>query len=208
MLKVIYIVASGDESDIYVDEELLKDEDDTMAIAEPGQEGISVWDLLGESFLQEVSWIGMFSVVFPTPKLMFCLDGTLVDEDDLTLLQAYSLRVDDGITEKTFNKFRFVFPQAPIDSLKTLKNVSNSSPAFSLYDTIAVSLHVYATLARMKHFCNVQSANRIATRPMERHHSHILNIFPSSLAFAQCFLIIYMHGKCNTGQITNEIQQS
>jgi hypothetical protein len=51
-----------DEGDIYVDEELLEDEDDTMAIAEPGQEGISVWDLLGESFLQEVSCIGMFSV--------------------------------------------------------------------------------------------------------------------------------------------------
>jgi hypothetical protein len=49
---------------------------------------------------------------------MFRLEGKLVDEDDLTLLRAYSLRVDDGITEKTFNKFRFVFPQAPIDSLK------------------------------------------------------------------------------------------
>lgn len=56
-------VAGGDEGNIYDDEELWEDEDDVMAIAEPGQEGISVWDLLGESFLQEVSQIGMFSVV-------------------------------------------------------------------------------------------------------------------------------------------------
>ena len=39
-----------------------QDEDNVMAIAEPGQEGISVWDILGESFLQEVLQIGMFSV--------------------------------------------------------------------------------------------------------------------------------------------------
>jgi hypothetical protein len=56
------LVAGGDEDDIYVDEEFWDDEDDVMAIAEPGQEGISVWDILGESFLQEVSQIGMFFV--------------------------------------------------------------------------------------------------------------------------------------------------
>ena len=53
---------SGDEGNIYVDEELSEEDDDIMAIAEPGQEGVSVWDLLGESFLQEASRIGMFSV--------------------------------------------------------------------------------------------------------------------------------------------------
>ena len=38
-------------------------EDDLVAGGtEPGQEGISVWDILGESFLQEVLQIGMFSV--------------------------------------------------------------------------------------------------------------------------------------------------
>ena len=52
------LVAGGDED---IDgEEFWEDEDDVMAIAEPGQEGISVWDILGESFLQEVSKIGMF----------------------------------------------------------------------------------------------------------------------------------------------------
>lgn len=58
------LVAGGDEDrdDIYVDQEFWDDEDDVMAVAEPGQEGISVWDILGQSFLQEVSQIGMFFV--------------------------------------------------------------------------------------------------------------------------------------------------
>ena len=58
------LVAGSTEGNIHVDEELLEDEDDVMAIAKPGQEGISVWDILGESFLQEVLQIGMFSVVY------------------------------------------------------------------------------------------------------------------------------------------------
>ena len=33
------------------------DEED-MLFAEPGQEGISVWDLLGEGFMKEVAGIG------------------------------------------------------------------------------------------------------------------------------------------------------
>lgn len=56
--------------------------------------------------------------MFLTLKLTLHLEGKLLDEDELTLLRAYSLRVDDGITEKTFNKLRFIFPQAAIDSLK------------------------------------------------------------------------------------------
>jgi hypothetical protein len=55
-------LVAGGEDNTYADEELWDDENDVMAIAEPGQEGISVWDILGESFLQEVSRIGMFSV--------------------------------------------------------------------------------------------------------------------------------------------------
>ena len=60
------LVADGDDSEdnnIDEDSELWEDADDVMATAEPGQEGISVWDLLGEGFLHEVSQIGMFSVV-------------------------------------------------------------------------------------------------------------------------------------------------
>ena len=50
---------------------------------------------------------------------MFHLEGKLVDEYDLTLLRAYSLRVDDGINVNTFNKLRFIFPHARIGLLKT-----------------------------------------------------------------------------------------
>ena len=42
------------ESDIASDEE-----DDDDMFAGPGQEGISLWDSLGEGFLREVSQLGM-----------------------------------------------------------------------------------------------------------------------------------------------------
>ena len=45
-------------------------------------------------------------------------EGMILDESDLTLLHAYALKVEDGITDKTFNKLRYAFPQAPIESLK------------------------------------------------------------------------------------------
>jgi hypothetical protein len=51
--------------------------------------------------------------------LMFRLEGKLLDESDLTLLRAYTLKVEDGITNATFNKLRFAFPQAPLDSIKS-----------------------------------------------------------------------------------------
>ena len=50
---------------------------------------------------------------------MFLSEGKLLDESDLTLLRAYTLKVEDGITNATFNKFRFAFPQAPLDSIKS-----------------------------------------------------------------------------------------
>ena len=59
-----------DEEESDEEEEQLSDEedylgsleqDDEYAIlgAEPGQEGVSVWDLLGEGFLQEASKLGL-----------------------------------------------------------------------------------------------------------------------------------------------------
>ena len=41
------------------DDNELEDEEDILPVfAEPGQEGISVWDLLGEGFLKEVTELG------------------------------------------------------------------------------------------------------------------------------------------------------
>jgi hypothetical protein len=51
--------------------------------------------------------------------LMFLSEGKLLDESDLTLLHAYTLKVEDGVRNATFNKFHFAFPQAPLDSLKS-----------------------------------------------------------------------------------------
>ena len=45
------------------------------------------------------------------------LEGKLLDESDLTLLRAYTLKVEDGITNATFNKLRF--PQALLDTIKS-----------------------------------------------------------------------------------------
>jgi hypothetical protein len=51
--------------------------------------------------------------------LMFLLDGKLLGESDLTLLRAYTLKVEDGITNATFKKLLFAFPQALLDSIKS-----------------------------------------------------------------------------------------
>jgi hypothetical protein len=45
-------------------------------------------------------------------------EGKILDESDISLLRAYALKVEDGLTDKTFNKLRYAFPQAPIHSLK------------------------------------------------------------------------------------------
>ena len=37
----------------------------------------------------------------------------------MTLLRAYTLKVEDGITNATFNKLRFAFPQALLDTIKS-----------------------------------------------------------------------------------------
>jgi hypothetical protein len=46
-----------EDEDLDSDEDLQEDEDE-MPGAEPGQEGVSVWDLLGDSFLKKASQLG------------------------------------------------------------------------------------------------------------------------------------------------------
>jgi hypothetical protein len=45
-------------------------------------------------------------------------EGNILNDSDLTLLQAYALKVEEHLTDKAFNKLCFAFPQSPIDSLK------------------------------------------------------------------------------------------
>jgi hypothetical protein len=56
------------------------------------------------------------------------VDDKILDESDLSLLRAYTLKVEDGLTDETFNKLRFAFPQASIDTLKnTEKHIQSLS---------------------------------------------------------------------------------
>jgi hypothetical protein len=49
-----------EDEDFNSDEDFQEDEGEyQMPGAEPGQEGVSVWDLLGESFLKEASRLGV-----------------------------------------------------------------------------------------------------------------------------------------------------
>ena len=53
------------------EDDFQEEEEDATPGAEPGQEGISVWDLLGESFLKEASKLGQSSDFFLYYQLMF-----------------------------------------------------------------------------------------------------------------------------------------
>jgi hypothetical protein len=50
---------------------------------------------------------------------MFLSEGKLLNKSNLTLLQAYTIKVEDGVRNATFNKFCFAFPQAPLNSIKS-----------------------------------------------------------------------------------------
>ena len=51
---------SNSDFDVASDEGLEGyDDDDDAPFAEPGEEGISPWDILGEGFLREASQLGM-----------------------------------------------------------------------------------------------------------------------------------------------------
>lgn len=55
-----------------------------------GQEGISLWDCLGEGFLKEACKLGISSF---EKFLTHILEGKLLDEHDLSLICAYYLKV-------------------------------------------------------------------------------------------------------------------
>jgi hypothetical protein len=104
-------------------------DDYDLSCAEPGQEGISAWDLLGESFLKEASQLGMSTSILSLWYLMTILiGGRILDESDLTLLRSYALKLNGGLTDSAFDKLRWAFPQAPVESLKnTEKRVQSLS---------------------------------------------------------------------------------
>jgi hypothetical protein len=46
------------------------------------------------------------------------LDGNSFGEDDKALLRAYQYKLDENLTEKAFNKLRYAFPSASVETLK------------------------------------------------------------------------------------------
>ena len=58
------------------------------------------------------------------------VDGKILDESDLSLLRAYTLKVEDGLMDETFNKLHFAFPQASIDTLKNTEKYIQSLSGF------------------------------------------------------------------------------
>jgi hypothetical protein len=58
------------------------------------------------------------------------VDDKPLDGSDLSLLHAYTLKVEDGLTDKTFNKLCFAFPQASIEMLKNTKKHIQSLSGF------------------------------------------------------------------------------
>ena len=71
---------------------------------------------LGEGFLKEVSQ----------------LEGKLLDEADLTLICAYALKINHGLTNDAYNSLCFLFPQTPLDSLKNTEKRWNAWLALNL----------------------------------------------------------------------------
>jgi hypothetical protein len=61
---------------------------------------------------------------------MFLSEGKLLNESNLALLYAYTLKVEDGVRNITFNKFYFAFPQAPLNSLKSTERQMQFLPGF------------------------------------------------------------------------------
>jgi hypothetical protein len=135
------------------------------------------------------------------------VDDKLLDENDLSLLRAYTLKVEDGLMDKTFNKLCFVFPQASIDMLKNTEKHIQSLSGFQPVRYDCCHPHPSAPLAHMKPCRNAQSATPIDVKLMGQHLRHIYStcqLFRISMQWSQ---IPPMHERCNTELVTNMTQQ-
>lgn len=108
----------GDDSESATDVDLEED-DEPFASAEEGEEGISLWDLLGDGFDRTAAQLGPFQYLPSSyyPSLIHA-DSNSFGESEIQLLRAYSLKIEEHLTDKVFNKLRYVFPSAGLESLK------------------------------------------------------------------------------------------
>lgn len=89
------------------EEDLDDDEWDAEVSSEWGNQGLSLWDLLGDGFEIEAANVA---------------DGKKVTEADMSLLRAYTLKVEEHLTDKVFDRFRFAFKESNLNSVKSSKH--------------------------------------------------------------------------------------
>ena len=56
-------------------------------------------------------------------SLSYLLPGTRLGKDNISILRSFALKLDDNLSDRTYAKFRFAFPDAQIESLKLTKKL-------------------------------------------------------------------------------------
>jgi hypothetical protein len=123
------LVGCGDKED----EEDEEDDWQKLTSANPGQEGIPLWDWLGQGFLKMASELGTLHLFLSFMFLIYSYihaDEHSLGDEDKALLRAYAYKIDERLTDKAFNKLHFVFPTAPIESLKRTETRVQSLSGF------------------------------------------------------------------------------
>jgi len=83
--------------------------------------------------------------------LMFLSEGKLLNESDLTIICAYTLKVEDGITNTTFALLSLK-PHSTQSSLQ--RNGCSFSQVLSLHATVVALPHVSVILAHTRPCCS------------------------------------------------------
>ena len=97
---------------------------------------------------------------------MIFLEGKLLDKSDLTLLRAYTLKVEDGITNATFNKLHSHSLKPHLIQSNLQKSEYSSSLGSNPCATAAALTHASALLAHTRHCGSAQNVTLTATKLM------------------------------------------
>jgi hypothetical protein len=92
---------------------------DLMESAPSGEEGISLWDSMGEHFIREAMSIGRLSFHKERDsQLTHQLGARTLLEHELAPLRHFAYKVENNLTEKAFNALPYVFPHDKVSSWK------------------------------------------------------------------------------------------
>jgi cobalamin biosynthesis protein CobT len=81
---------------------------------------ISFWDHISEDSAHRLMTTGVYISTMVVHFANHAI-GLSLDKSDLSLLRQYALKVEDHLTESTFAKFKFAFPESYHHSLKKTK---------------------------------------------------------------------------------------